>query len=95
MNTDKVIDDFFGEEPRAEVLREMRKALAGRLRALRRQREQETASAQHDALDKDIAALARQVATLETEEVVARFVEDSVKATLAHAPEDEDEEGQT
>ncbi len=37
-------------------------------------------------LTPQIAGLARQIGTLETEEVVARFVEDSVRASLARAP---------
>ena len=92
-DTEEVVDEFFAGAPRAAEWRALRQALGDRLRALRKQRESETDPGQFAALDSQILALSRQVSTLETEEVVARFVEDSVKATLARSVEDgEDEE---
>ncbi len=87
------MDEFFAGAPRAAEWRVLRQALGDRLKSLRKQREAETNSDLFAPLDTQIAALSRQVATLETEEVVARFVEDSVKATLARSVEDEEDEG--
>lgn len=85
--TERIIEEFLGEHPRAEEWRALRQALEDRLIGLRRQRQWE---AERDApperlaaLDKQITALDRQVATLETEEAVAEFVENSIKYTLA------------
>jgi len=83
-----VIDDFTGGAPRAGEWRALRQALADRRRGLRRQREQETDAVQIAALDRQIAALERQIETLQTEEVVAKFVEESIEAALARAPGD-------
>ncbi len=90
MDPNEVIDEFTGGAPRASEWRAMRQALSDRLRALRHRREAEPETAAQTALDREIATLARQVQTLETEEVVARFVEDSIAASLARAPGDLD-----
>ena len=90
-----VIDEFTGGSPRASEWKAMRQALADRQRGLRLQRETETDPAQIAALDRQIAAMERQIETLQTEEVVAKFVEESIEAALARAPGDllgEDEE---
>ena len=86
-DTERIIEEFLGEHPRAAEWRALRQALEDRLIGLRRQRQRE---AEDDApperlaaLDTQIAALDRQVATLETEEAVAQFVEESIKFTLA------------
>ncbi len=93
-NADDVIDEFTGGGPRADEWREMRRALAGRQAGLSREREETEDPVRRTALEKEIAAIAKQLKTLETEEVVARFVEDSIKASLARAPDwaEEDEE---
>lgn len=93
--TERVIQDFLGDNPRAAQWRALRQALAERLTALRRQRrleaQSEAPAARLKALDSQIAALDRQVAALETEEAVARFVEDSIKVTLARSLPEEEE----
>ncbi len=86
-----VIDEFTGGAPRAAEWQAMRQALSDRLNALRRSRALETEAEAQGKLDREIAALTRQVQTLETEEVVARFVEDSITASLARAPGDLEE----
>lgn len=86
-NTDAVVDEFTGGAPRASEWRALRLALEDRLRDLRHRREAADPPAL-PALDKQIATLTKQVTTLGTEEVVARFVEDSIHTTLARAPED-------
>ncbi len=95
-DTEQVIQEFLGENPRAAEWRAMRQALAERLTALRRQRREEESAGAEAArlrsLDVQVAALERQVAALETEEAVSQFVEDSIKVTLARSqPEDEEE----
>lgn len=81
-----MLEEFLGDTPRAAEWRELRRALVDRRRGLRGQREVEADPAALAALDAQISALTRQIGTLETEEVVARFVEDSVRASLSRAP---------
>lgn len=81
-----MLEEFLGDTPRAAEWRALRQALRDRRRGLRGQRAGETDPAAQAALDAQIAALTRQIGTLETEEVVAQFVEDSVLASLARAP---------
>lgn len=89
---DDLLAEFLGDTPRAAEWRSLRKALRERLNALLESREREVDAATHSALEVQITALRKQVAALETEEVVAQFVEDSVKASLARAPLFSDEE---
>ena len=81
-----ILDEFLGDTPRAAEWRALREALRERLRALLRSRNKETELGAAASLEAQIAALRKQVAALETEEVVAQFVENSVKASLARAP---------
>ena len=81
-----ILEEFLGDTPRASEWRALREALRERLRALLRSRDREADPAGSAALEAQIAALRKQVAALETEEVVAQFVEDSVKASLSRAP---------
>lgn len=84
--SDGPVDEFLNGTPRAETWRELREALTGRLRY---------ASENYDAvkidqpddprlpeLKKRLDELKNQVAVLAEEEAVARFVEDSVRASL-------------
>ena len=81
-----ILEEFLGDTPRATEWRALRDALRERLRALIRSRDAETDAAASAALETQVSALRKQVAALETEEVVAQFVEDSIKASLARAP---------
>ena len=81
-----ILDEFLGDTPRATEWRALREALRERLRALLQSRDRDTDPAVLTALETQIASLRKQVAALETEEVVAQFVEDSIKASLARAP---------
>ena len=93
-DTDQLLEEFLGDTPRAAEWHALRQALRDRRRGLRGQWESETDPAALATLSAQIAALTRQIGTLETEEVVARFVEDSVRAGLARSPHwGEDEEG--
>lgn len=87
--SEKAIEEFLEGGPRAEEWRAMRQALEGRLSGLHREREQSDPE-QRAGLDKQIAALKRQVTTLETEEAVTRFVEDQIKISLARADIEEE-----
>ena len=81
-----ILEEFLGDTPRATEWRELREALRDRLKAMVRSRDTETNPLVLLTLEPQIAALRKQVAALETEEVVAQFVEDSIKASLARAP---------
>ena len=93
IEADPIIDEFFGDNPRAAEWRALRQALANRVRGLRRQRDLETDPTQVEKLNGQIAALTRQVATLETEEAVSQFVEDSIKVSLARPGSTNEEDG--
>lgn len=84
-----VIDEFLGDTPRASQWRALRQSLGERLGGLRQTRALEAQTDQNSEtlprLDKEIAALERQVAALQTEEVVAEFVENSLHVTLARS----------
>ena len=89
-----VLEEFLGDTPRATEWRALREALRERLRAMLRLRDTELDAGARAALETQIAALRKQVAALETEEVVAQFVEDSIKASLARAPAYSEREGE-
>ncbi len=93
--TERVIQDFLGDNPRAAEWRALRQALGERLRALRRQRHLEAEDGADDkrlhTIDMQIGALDRQVAALETEEAVSQFIEDSIKGTVAKSMDEGDE----
>ncbi len=84
--SDDILEEFLGDTPRATEWRALRDALRERLKAMVVSRDAEADPAARAALETQVAALRRQVAALETEEVVAQFVEDSIKASLARAP---------
>lgn len=95
-DVESVVQDFFGDEPRAEEWRVLRHALKERLTALRATRQAEAESGAEPArlriLDSQIAAMRKQAAALETEEAISRFVEDSLLVTLAKSMPEEDED---
>lgn len=89
---DSVIEEFLGDTPRASQWRALRQSLGERLKGLRAARlleaQTDPDSEKGTRLDKEIAALERQVAALQTEEVVAEFVENSLHVTLARSAAD-------
>lgn len=95
---EKIIAEFMGDDGRAEQWRAMRESLQDRLKALRAERALTTLPDAISGLDRRIAQIVEQVAVLETEEAVSRFVEDSVLATLRASvirmPGDLDDEGE-
>jgi hypothetical protein len=91
---DVVLDEFLGEQPRAETWRVLRETLEARLTDALAERGRGDTSA---ALERRIRELREQIAALAQEEAVTRFVEDSVRATLARPEplvwDDEDDAG--
>ena len=92
---EKIIDDFMGDNGRANEWRAMRESLQARLLALKSERASSTIPDAIVSLDRRISQIAEQVRALEMEEVVSQFVEDSVRVTLrgsvGRALDDEDE----
>ena len=93
-NSGDILDEFLGDTTRASEWHALREALRERLRAMLRSRDTETNPLALLTLETQIAALRKQAAVLETEEVVAQFVEDSIKASLARAPAYSEIEGE-
>ncbi|MBC8102850.1 MAG: hypothetical protein H7Z41_09710 [Cytophagales bacterium] len=80
---EQVIEEFLGEQPRADHWRSLKETLAERLRdAVVARDEADPDDLQFLALEKKIRDLREQVRVLAEEEAITRFVEDSVRATL-------------
>ena len=79
MDHETAVDQFLGERPRAEQLRDWRQTLEDRLKAL----QAEAKAGRGASLETKIAQLKRQIQALREEEAVTQFVEDSVRVTLA------------
>ena len=79
---EKIIEEFMGNDGRAQQWRAMRESLQDRLKALRAERASTALPDAIASLDRRIAQIVEQVRVLETEEAVSQFVEDSVRATL-------------
>lgn len=82
MNEEQAIEQFLGEQPRAEEWARLRRTLEERLQRVTRDRETAPPE-QHALLDARLKALRAQIAVLEQEELITQFVEDSVRVTLA------------
>ena len=81
MNEDETIRQFLGDRPGADQLREWRETLEQRLARLTEDRKKAPAAAA--SLDTKLEQLKRQIEALREEEAITRFVEDSVRVTLA------------
>ncbi|MEO7717019.1 MAG: hypothetical protein ABIY70_12520 [Capsulimonas sp.] len=82
-NTEDAVNEFMGDNPRASEWRALRLSLTDRLRALVNQREQESDLSVLAGLSRQINTLQQQIDALGIEEVVSKFVEDSVRVTIA------------
>ena len=82
MHEERAIKEFLGERPGAEELEDWRRTLEQRLESLEAELKKTGAGAA-PVLQNKIAQLRRQIAALAEEEAVTRFVEDSVRVTLA------------
>jgi hypothetical protein len=93
-DTEQIVAEFVGDNPRAQEIAAMRKALAPRLAALKERRDSIVSSGVDSGdmatLHSQIAVMERQMEALTTELAVSRFIEDSIKAVVAKA-EMEDE----
>jgi len=90
MEEQAAIDQFLGDKPSSEQLRQWRETLLTRARRLRREL-READPAQSASLRARIHEMERQMAVLEQEEMITEFVEDSVRVTLAMGGLAEDE----
>jgi uncharacterized protein involved in exopolysaccharide biosynthesis len=76
------VEQFLGENPSSAQLRQWRETLSARAKRLR-QELKAASPEQAPALRARLAEMVRQIAALEQEELIAGFVEDSVRVTLA------------
>jgi hypothetical protein len=80
---EQAIDDFMEGQPRADQWREMRQALADRLKDALASREEAVATGSPTLkFDRKIRELRDQVNALAEEEAISQFVEDSVRQSL-------------
>ena len=81
--SEQILDDFLGEQPRADTWRSYKEALAERLKEALASRDAVAPdSLQYLILDKKVGDLREQVRVLAEEEAITQFVEDSVRATM-------------
>lgn len=81
MKEDEAIRQFLGDRPDAAQLHDWRATLEERLTALERDRKARGGGG--PGTEAKVNQLKRQIAALVEEEAVTRFVEDSVRVTLA------------
>jgi hypothetical protein len=80
---EQIVDEFLGDQPRADTWRSYKEALAARLKeALEARDAVAPDSLQYLNLDRKIGELREQVRVLAEEEAITQFVEDSVRATM-------------
>jgi hypothetical protein len=81
---EEIIEDFLGENARASQLRELIEVLRTRLGFVESERDGlPPGDSGRSGLDRKVRELREQIAALAEEEAVSRFVEDSVRFTLA------------
>lgn len=81
---DTILESFLEGKPRAETWRQLRETLGERLKRLKEELEALPDGAPGAAsLRKKVEETRQQVAALAEEEAISRFVEDSVRATIA------------
>ncbi|MFN3650562.1 MAG: hypothetical protein ACK47B_13375 [Armatimonadota bacterium] len=91
MDEQRAIQEFLGDRPRSDQLSEWRETLEQRLQAL--EADAKEAGPGAGALQAKLAQLRKQVVALREEEAVTRYVEDSVRVTLAMGSVTPDLEG--
>ena len=79
---EQIIRDFLGEQPESRQLRVWRGALYQRLRALRAELDR-LPTDERSQIERQIRRLRTQIRALDEEEAITRYVEDSVRVTLA------------
>ncbi len=84
MEEEAIIQQFLGEQPRAEQLSGWIEVLQSRLARLESEaRQLAPGSTPPAALAGGLADLRRQISALQEEAAISQFVEDSVRVTLA------------
>jgi len=93
-DAEQIVADFLGDNPRAEELAALRRALAPRLAALKASREALPPEniVELGPLQAQIATMERHMDALAVELAVSQFTEDTVRAALAKAPDDPPDE---
>jgi ABC-type phosphate transport system auxiliary subunit len=81
-DTEQVIEEFLGENPRARELRLLRAALEQRHQVFVKERAQAHDAREKQNLQGRIAELEKQIEALRQEEAITQFVEDSVRVTV-------------
>ena len=92
---DAIIDEFLQGQPRSETWQSLKETLAARLADARAARDAcDEDDPRRGPLERKVRVLAQQVRVLAEEEAVTRFVEDSVRASLARPrlPGDDEED---
>lgn len=80
---EQILEEFLGDQPRAETWRSYKEILAERLKEALTSRDAVAPdSLQYLNLDKKVGELREQVRVLAEEEAITQFVEDSVRATM-------------
>jgi hypothetical protein len=92
-DVEEIIHEFFGDDARAAEWQSMHQALSDRLRAFELQLADADDPAEQKRLHGQVRSLRDQIAAIETEVAISRFVEDSIKVSLARPiPLRDDEE---
>jgi hypothetical protein len=80
---EQIVEEFLGDQPRADTWRSYKEALAARLKEALASRDAVAPdSLQYLNLDKKVDELREMVRVLAEEEAITQFVEDSVRATM-------------
>lgn len=79
---EEIVRDFLGDNPDSRQLREWRGALFQRLTGLRAERD-ELPEPDRKRRDRELRLLRKQILALDEEEAITRYVEESVRVTLA------------
>lgn len=90
--TEEAIRAFLGGQPRAEEIAQMRRLLQQRAEDLRALLDHTEDPEERSRILREWRGLRRQIGALSQEEMIAEFVEDSVRATLARSRLKPDEE---
>lgn len=86
-----VVEEFLDGAPSADTWKSLHEVLKDRLSDARQQLRQAPAERQ-SSLAREVEVLEQQVLALAQEEAITRFVEDSIRATLALPDAEGDEE---
>lgn len=80
---EQIVEEFLGDQPRADTWRSYKEVLAARLKEALASRDAAAPdSLQYLNLDKKVNELREMVRVLAEEEAITQFVEDSVRATM-------------